>query len=375
LHLTAACSSRTTCGRSNKWQLGAGAAYPPAPAPGMVKQGTPGFAGRAFFSCCVLAGIMATSRQLISVPANNETTGPEMNHRKRFRKVAVLKGGPSAERDVSLRSGAAVAKGLREAGYDVVEIDVTCHAVDLPPGIEAAFIALHGEFGEDGKVQSILRKKGIPYTGSSPEASATAFDKKLSKQLLRRAGVRTPDCEVLVRGERPGMSLPAVVKPARQGSSIGVHRVFDGADWEAALADAFEYDTEVIVERYIEGRELTVGVVGDDVLPVVEIVAPDDWYSYQAKYTAGATRYLVPAPLSEREAKACADAARGTFKTLGCRGMGRIDLRLGVDGEPHVLELNSIPGFTETSLLPKAAKAAGMSFPELCDRIMRIAEV
>lgn len=294
---------------------------------------------------------------------------------QRFKKVAVLKGGPSAEQEVSLRSGAAVAKGLREAGYDVTEITIKSKSVDLPPGIQAAFIALHGEFGEDGRIQQILEDRGIPYTGSGPVASATAFDKMRSKAIMCREGILTPEYEVLRRGDPLGLPLPVVVKPPRQGSSLGVYRVFRREQWDAALKGAFEYDDELLVEKYVKGRELTVGIVGNEVLPVVEIVAPAGWYSFTAKYGSKGTRYLVPAPLPVGVARRCADAARRTFVALGCRGMGRIDLRLADDGKAYVLELNSIPGFTETSLLPKAALAAGMSFAELCDRIMRLASL
>lgn len=302
---------------------------------------------------------------------------------KEFTKVAVLKGGPSAEREVSLRSGAAVAKGLRDAGYDVVEIDITGQSVALPRGIQAVFIALHGEFGEDGRIQQILQDRGIPYTGSGPAASAAAFDKRRAKDILCKNGILTPEYEILRRGHASGLPLPVVVKPPCQGSSLGVYRIFRRKQWKAALKGAFAFDDELLVERYVKGRELTVGVVGRKVLPVVEIIAPGGWYSYTAKYGSSRktrrvgrkTRYLVPAPLPAAVADACADAARRTFVALGCRGMGRVDLRLTDDGQAHVLELNSIPGFTETSLLPKAAQAAGMSFAELCDKIMRLASL
>lgn len=292
---------------------------------------------------------------------------------RRFKKVAVLKGGPSSERDVSLRSGAAVAKGLREAGYDVTEIDVKGCAVDIPAGVEAVFVALHGEFGEDGQVQAILNRKGIPYTGSGVEASRASFDKELSKIRCGKAGIPTPEYEVLRQGGRRSLPLPVVVKPACQGSSIGVHRVTDEADWIPALADSLRYDERVVVEQYIPGRELTVGVVDREALPVVEIVAPDGWYDYQAKYTKGASRYLVPAPIEESVRVLCQELSVRTFDALGCRGFGRVDFRLSPEGRPYLLELNNIPGFTETSLLPKAAAQAGLTFPALCDRIMGMA--
>ncbi|MEI6972818.1 MAG: D-alanine--D-alanine ligase, partial [bacterium] len=209
---------------------------------------------------------------------------------RKFKKVAVLKGGPSAERDVSLRSGAAVAAGLRQAGYEVSEIDITGHSVNLPAGVEAVFVALHGEFGEDGRVQRILEAKGIPYTGSGPGASAAAFDKRRAKEALLKAHVPTPAYEVLKRGDSRKLPLPVVVKPPCQGSSLGVYRVFRRSQWNAAARGAFKYDDEILVEKYIKGRELTVGIVGDTVLPVVEIKARAGWYSFNAKYGSRDTR-------------------------------------------------------------------------------------
>ncbi|MFH0880864.1 MAG: D-alanine--D-alanine ligase [Lentisphaerota bacterium] len=294
---------------------------------------------------------------------------------KTFNKVAVLMGGPSSERDVSLRSGAAIAKGLRQAGYSVSEVDVTVRQLNVPEGIEAVFIALHGEFGEDGTVQDLLRQKGIPYTGSGPEASRLAFDKAASKKVLGKNNIPTPAWEILDHSHSRRIPVPLVVKPSRQGSSIGVHLVFEDGQWVAAFEDVLAYDREVLVEAYIDGHELTVGVVNGQVLPVIEIRAPDGFYNYNAKYSRGLTEYLVPAPLDEAVTRACQDYALRTFEVLGCAGMGRVDLRMNSKGELFVLELNSIPGFTETSLLPKAAAAAGISFPDLCDRILRSASV
>jgi len=294
--------------------------------------------------------------------------------RRRFDTVAVLMGGPSAERDVSLRSGAAVADGLRQAGYTVVEIDVTGRALDIPEPVQAVFVALHGEFGEDGRVQALLEQRKLPYTGSGPEASQTAFDKVASKRIFDRCGIPHPTYEVLQRGASRRLPLPVVVKPARQGSSIGVHRVREETDWPAAFEDALRHGPDVIVEAYIAGRELTVGIVEDEALPVVEIAAPDAWYDYRAKYTPGATSYLVPAPVDDTVARACSQAALQAFHVLGCRGFARVDFRYAEDGGVFVLEVNSIPGFTETSLLPKAAAGVGMAFSELCDRILRCAK-
>jgi D-alanine-D-alanine ligase len=298
-----------------------------------------------------------------------------MSREKRFTRVAVLMGGDSAERDISLRSGRAVANGLREAGYDVREVDVRGRDFDPGAGVEAVFLALHGEFGEDGQMQAELERRGVPYTGSGPEASRAAFDKKLSKQIFAARGIPTADCEILRAGQARGLPLPVVVKPTRQGSSFGVHAVRSESQWAPALSDALRFGPEVLVEKYIEGRELTVGVVEEEALPIVEIAAPDGWYGFDAKYTAGTTRYLVPAPLDPAVAARCREIGLRTFEALGCEGLGRVDMRLSGDGGIYVLELNSLPGFTETSLLPKAAAAAGMSFPELCDRIMRTASV
>jgi D-alanine-D-alanine ligase len=290
---------------------------------------------------------------------------------KRFTRVAVLKGGPTSERDVSLRSGAAIANGLRAKGYDTREIDVVDESVRLPDGIEAVFIALHGRFGEDGGVQQILRDRGIPYTGSDPASSRLSMDKKLTREVLRRAGVPVAEGVALsAYVPRSPLPLPVVVKPTREGSSVGCHRVFRHASWSGALRDALSYNGEAVCERYIRGRELTVGIVGDEALPVVEIRPRGGYYDYRSKYTRGMSEYLVPAPLDEATADEARRLARETFRALGCRGFARVDFRMGGDGRLYVLELNSIPGFTETSLLPKAAAAAGLAFPDLCERIL-----
>jgi len=295
-----------------------------------------------------------------------------MNHK--FKHVAVLKGGISPEREVSLRSGGAVAGGLRQCGYVVSEIDVTAPNLELPKEVEAVFIALHGTFGEDGQVQRLLLKRGTPYTGADPEASWLAFDKNLTKNMLVRLDIATPPYEIIdSRRQKRTKPLPLVVKPTRQGSSCGVHRVLNDEEWDAALADALSYNDEVLVESYIAGRELTVGIVDGEVLPVIEIRAPEGNYDYRAKYTKGVTEYLVPAPLKEEATQQCQRLGLETYRALRCRGMGRVDMRMALDGRVYVLELNTIPGFTETSLLPKAARAAGHAFPELCERIMETA--
>ncbi len=287
--------------------------------------------------------------------------------------VAVLMGGISSERDVSLRSGAAVSEGLRAAGHTVWPVDVTRVDFELPAAAEVVFVALHGTFGEDGGVQRELRRRGIPFTGAGEDASRRAFDKRISKRLFARHGIPTPAWELVCSGGRPSSRWPLVVKPPCEGSTMGIHRVTRESEWEPAFQDALRYDTEVIVEEYIAGRELTVGIVDDETLAVVEIVAPDGWYDYGAKYESCETVYHIPAAMPLFEARECRRLAALVYRTLGCRGMGRVDFRMDTAGRFHVLELNTIPGFTATSLLPKAALYAGMKFPALCDRILRTA--
>jgi D-alanine-D-alanine ligase len=294
---------------------------------------------------------------------------------KPFDHVAVLKGGFSAEREVSLESGAAVANGLREAGYTVTEIDVTGPDFTVPEGVKAVFIALHGAFGEDGEVQALLTELGLPYVGAGVEASRASFDKILTEECLRKAGVPVPVSEILSRGEEPSMEPPAAVKPPRQGSSVGCSLVFNESEWPLALADAWQYDEEIMVQRFIPGREFTVGIVDGQVLPIVEIVTAGGWYDYTAKYKVNTTRYDVPAKLDDADAERIRKIALDTFHALGARGFGRVDVRMTPEGEAYVLELNTIPGFTSHSLLPKAAAAAGIGFPALCDRIMRTASL
>ena len=288
-----------------------------------------------------------------------------------YKNIAVLMGGFSSEREVSLRSGAAVCGGLERAGYRVSACDITSRTWDLPGGTDAAFIALHGTYGEDGELQAELEKRGVPYTGSGPAASRKAFDKLLTRQCLEQSGIPVAPGIVIDKpvAECP-LALPVVVKPPRQGSSVGIGRVFAASEWPAAQAAAVQYDKQLLVEKFIAGRELTVGVLLGEALPAVEIVAPDSWYDYNSKYTAGACRYVVPAALDEKTAQRCGGLALETFAALGCRTFGRVDFRLAEDGALYVLEMNTIPGFTETSLLPKAAAAIGIDFAELCDRIV-----
>ena len=292
------------------------------------------------------------------------------------KKVAVLMGGVSSEREVSLRSGRAVVKGLEAAGYAVTPVVLEREAVEgLPAGIEAVFLALHGGYGENGGVQADLDRLGMPYTGAGSAASRLAMDKIATKRRLVERGVPTPEFAVLMPNEMESpLSLPVVVKPPCDGSSMGISRVLEAAAWAPALALARQFATDVLVERFIPGREMTVGVLGDQVLPVVEIRAADGWYGFDAKYVSGTTVYSFPDPAAEAELLArCQALALATFRALNARGLGRIDFRVTEAGEPFVLELNSLPGLTATSLMPKAAAAAGMSFSDLCARIMELA--
>lgn len=294
---------------------------------------------------------------------------------RRFSKVAVLMGGCSSEREVSLRSGAAVVRGLQTKGYEVTPVVLGGEGLRIPSGIEAVFLALHGAYGEDGGVQADLDKQGIPYTGSGAAASRCAFDKGLTREACMAAHIPVAEGEVLrkVPSHSP-WPLPVVVKPTREGSSVGCHRVFDEGDWERAAQDALSRHGEYLVEKFIPGRELTVGVVGDQVLPAVEIRAPQGDYNFKAKYTPGMTEYLCPAPVTADQAVRLSILAAETFHALKARGLGRVDFRMTPEGDLFVLELNSIPGFTETSLLPKAAAAADIDFPTLCERVLQLAE-
>ena len=292
---------------------------------------------------------------------------------KRYQKVAVLKGGVSSERDVSLRSGSAIAQGLRDAGYDVVEIDIVAKEFTLPFGVEAAFVALHGTFGEDGEIQKILTGLRMPYTGSDAESCRVAFDKVLTRKQLSKHGIPVPEGEVLTDAPARTLPFPLVVKPPREGSSVGCHLVFEEAQWSDAFADAVRHSGEALVEQYIPGREVTVSMVDEQVLPVVEIKTASGWYDFDAKYVTGETQYIVPAELPPAVTAELQAIALKTFCALDAKGFGRVDFRLSPEGKPYVLELNSIPGFTATSLLPKAAHAAGIDFPELCGRIMELA--
>ena len=285
------------------------------------------------------------------------------------KKIAVLLGGPGPEREVSLRSGAAVARALRSLGALVQEIDVKDSSLSLPKSIDLAYNMIHGTFGEDGQIQQILERQGIPYTGEGVAGSQLAFDKILSKRAFDEHGVPTGRWHVIAAGQKPRFEVPFVVKSPRQGSSVGVHIIKDFADLDAALEDCFRFGETVIVEEFFSGRELTVGILGDVALPIIEIVPREGFYDYQHKYTKGASEYFVPAPIGDEATQAVQYAALAAKRALGLEIYSRVDVILASDGRLNVLEINTIPGMTETSLLPKAAAAAGLDFPTLCERI------
>lgn len=285
------------------------------------------------------------------------------------KKVAVLLGGPGSEREVSLRSGAAVARALRSLGARVEEVDVRDASFTLPSDVDLAYNMIHGTFGEDGQIQEILEKRGIPYTGEGVTGSRVAFDKILSKTKFDEHGVPTGRWHVISSGESPHFEVPFVVKAPCQGSSVGVHIIKDPASLPAALEDCFRFGDTVIVEEFFPGRELTVGILGDVALPIIEIVPREGFYDYQHKYTKGASEYFVPAAIGEEATRAVQDAALAAKRALELEIYSRVDVILASDGRLNVLEINTIPGMTETSLLPKAAAAAGLDFPTLCERI------
>lgn len=294
---------------------------------------------------------------------------------RKYERVAVLMGGISSERAVSLKSGAAIAQGLRDGGYSVEEIDITSRRFSLPEEMDAVFVALHGEFGEDGEIQQQLLDMQVPFTGSGAESSHVSFDKVLTRERLMAKGIPVAKGEVLKRASDRTLPVPLVVKPPREGSSVGCFLVFEEEAWTAAFEGAAKFSGDVLVEEFIPGRELTVGIVGRDVLPVIEIKPASEWYDFNAKYVTGNTEYVVPAQLDQVLTERLQSMALKTFDGLGAEGFGRVDFRLSPADEPYVLELNAIPGFTATSLLPKAADAAGIGFSELCCRIMESAHL
>lgn len=301
-------------------------------------------------------------------------------------RIGVLMGGPSSERDISFKSGRAVYEALVSLGCDTVALDVkTGHKeenMDLIKSsrIDIAFIALHGRFGEDGQMQEILEALKIPYTGSGISASRLAMDKAASRNIFEGNGLNVPRYKVWEKALfgsnckiKDSLALPLVVKPASAGSSIGLSIVDKEEGLRDSVSLAFSFDEKIIVEEYIKGREITVGILKEEALPIIEIIPKKGFFDYEAKYHPGFTDYIVPARLESEVAKGIQGAALSAHRLLGCYGCSRVDMILNEENIPFVLEVNTIPGLTETSLLPKAAKKAGIEFPQLCLRLIQLA--
>jgi D-alanine-D-alanine ligase len=297
--------------------------------------------------------------------------------------IGVLMGGCSSEREVSLRSGAAVADALKSIGHKVVPLDLRHEDGRELEGIhlDVAFIALHGRFGEDGRLQQFLQKRGIPYTGSGPEASRAAMDKVEAKRLFKLKNVETPPHRVIARGDSVdlmehaarALGYPVVMKPRAEGSSVGVTVHEDRATLLDGAAECFRHDPIGLMEKFIQGRELTVGILDGTALPVIELRPKSRFFDYNAKYQDPDTQYIVNPPLSDLDRRRVQKTAKDAHEALGCEGMSRVDLILTPFCSVHVLEVNTIPGLTARSLLPKAAAAAGIEFPQLCWRITDLA--
>ncbi len=299
--------------------------------------------------------------------------------------VAVVMGGPSEEREISFMTGNAVVQALREKGYDVVPIDLEPANLAqqlVSCGAKVVFNAVHGLYGEDGRMQSVLEMINMPYTGSGVLSSALSMDKVYSKRMFQAQNIPTPKCLFAVASEKKDVvqeilttfSLPVVVKPAAQGSSIGVEIVKNKEELAIALEEAISYGQEIVIEEFIKGKEIAAGVMetveGVFAMPLVLIEPCSGAYDFKSKYTKGATVYTVPAPLAPEIAQKTQAIALAAYKALGCRGVARADILLTDAGEALVLEMNSVPGMTSTSLIPKAAAAMGVSFPDLCEQIL-----
>jgi len=298
--------------------------------------------------------------------------------------IGVLMGGLSAERDVSLKSGKAVANALKGLGYKIKEIDMTADSIDrvITEKLDVVFIALHGRFGEDGTVQGMLELLRIPYTGSSHTASAIAMNKLLSKQVLAYNNIQvTPFTPFSFDEYKKGGhsvfkdKLPLVVKPINEGSSIGVSIVKKEKELAPALEQAFKYDDIILVEKYIKAREVQVGILNNKSLGVIEIIPKNEFYDYEAKYSKNGAKHIFPAKLADDVYKKLMKLALKAYKSLGCSGAARVDFLLTTDNEIYLLEVNTLPGMTELSLLPEIAQGVGISFPDLCEKILKDAKL
>jgi D-alanine-D-alanine ligase len=295
------------------------------------------------------------------------------------KKIAVLMGGPGNERKVSLASGAGVAKALRSLGAEVTEVDVNGPDFVVPAGIEVGFNVIHGTFGEDGQIQRILEARGIPYTGEGVAGSELAIDKIATKRRFLERGVPTAAFEILRDGHPPTLPLPYVVKAPREGSSVGVFIVKDASKVAETMLEAWRFGNELLVEQFISGRELTVGIVGDQALPVIEIrpKKEGEFYDFANKYNflnpnAAGADHFCPAPLSDEVTRRVQEVALAAKNALDLEVYSRVDVLLTANDEPFVLEINTIPGMTQVSLLPEAAAAAGISYAELCARVLAL---
>jgi D-alanine-D-alanine ligase len=304
--------------------------------------------------------------------------------KKQLGKIGVLMGGPSSEREISLKSGHAVHEAFLQLGLDAAEIDITSDDAGenirllKSKKIDCAFLALHGRYGEDGQIQEILEGLSIPYTGSGVQASKLAMDKELSRNIFQEHGLAVPRYKVFQENTfgaewNNHLGLPLVVKPVTHGSSIGLSIIDRAEDLNKAVGMAFEFDKRVMIEEYIKGRELTVGILDEKPLPVIEIIPKKTFFDFEAKYQSGMTDYVVPAQIDALAAKKTQEAALAAHRLLGCYGCSRVDLILNHDTIPYVLEVNTIPGMTSTSLLPKAARCVGIDFPRLCVTLIRLA--
>lgn len=308
------------------------------------------------------------------------------NLKLKFGKIGVLMGGPSTEREISLKSGKAVYDSLKELGLDVIVIDIKTDDVKQnsflmkSKKIDCAFIALHGRFGEDGQIQTILDRLKIPYTGSGSKASMLAMDKIASRKIFEEHGLNVPRYMILEKSSFNSnqvvysqLHLPWVIKPATHGSSIGLTIIDKREDLDRALELAFGFDERVLIEEYIEGRELTVGILEERALSIIEICPKKRFFDFQAKYEHGMTQYIVPAQLDREITHQVQEMALLAHKLLGCLGFSRVDMMLNRRNIPFVLEINTIPGLTSTSLLPKAARVEGIDFAQLCLRLLKLA--
>ena len=292
-------------------------------------------------------------------------------------KIAVLMGGTSSEREVSLSSGKAMFTASAALGYDAISVefkdDILSH-LDTLKSVDIVLIALHGGIGENGRIQGMFESLGIRYTGSDALSSAICMDKHISKLLAEDVGIATPRWKRIRKGQsiyKNEFDYPFVVKPNSEGSTIGLTIVHNENDYDSAVEEAFKYDDEILIEEFISGKEITVSIVGEDVLPIIEIRPEHGLYDYECKYTKGMTEYICPAELNEDLTKRIKQTAFEVYKLLKCRHYGRVDLRLDNNNQHWFLELNTLPGMTDTSLVPKAAKATGISFEQLIGKIIK----